>query len=153
MRKSRDLHLKDDGGSPMEFDIAAFQQLVQEKGTEVYSASYDGSAPGCSGSAGVSKFAGRFWSYDDNGEFGGPYTTLREALGESHLCFGNVQVCVHVSGMSAAAVAKMIRLEAPTGHAVEINDEEWVVGENGELLPRDSSTQKKRATTRKRKKR
>ncbi len=126
----------------MEFDGNAFRELVEEKGTEVYSASYDGGAPGYSGVAGVSKFAGRFWSYDDNGGFGGPYESLREALSEVHLCFGEVEVSVHVSGLTAAAVAELLRLEAPEGHVVEINGEEWILGEDAQLFPRNPRPKK-----------
>src|SRR5262245_34260086 len=104
----------------MEFDVDAFRALVLQRGKVVCSASYDGGAPGYSGSAGVIRFGGAFFAYDDAGGFGGPYDTLEDALGVEHLAFGEVDVSVRVAGMTAAQYAALVRFEAPVGY-VEIN--------------------------------
>ena len=119
----------------MVFDESAFRELIEEEGVVVYSSSYDGGSPMHNGTAQVIKFAKRFWAFDDNGGFGGPYKSLPDALSEVHLCFGKVQVCVHVTGLKSAIVARMLKIEAPEGHVVEINGEEWVLGEGGQLSP------------------
>jgi hypothetical protein len=126
----------------MEFDESAFFDIVEQKGTEVYRATYDGGGFGHNGVAGVRKFADYFWAYDDDGGFGGPYESLSEALSDVHLCFGEVEVAVRVTGLSAAEVAAMLQVEAPIGHAVTINGKKWVLEEDG-FAPEKAPARKK----------
>ncbi|NBY03703.1 MAG: hypothetical protein EBQ87_17290 [Planctomycetes bacterium] len=57
----------------MELDQSALKSLIEANGTEVYTVSYDGGSPGHTGNAGVIHCLDSYWSYDDNGNFGGPY--------------------------------------------------------------------------------
>jgi hypothetical protein len=144
-----DAPMDEDEPEGMTFDENALKELIQEEGTLVYSASYDGGSPMHTGTAHVIKFAKRFWAFDDDGGFGGPYKSLLSALSEAHVCFGDVQVWVHVSGLSAATIAGCLSLEAPIGHVVKINGEEWVLGKEG--LSRKKPTARKPTSRRKRK--
>lgn len=133
----------------MEFDVDAFRALVLQRGKVVCTASYDGGAPGYSGSAGVVRFGGAFFAYDDDGGFGGPHQTLGDALGDEHLAFGEVDVTVQVTGMSAARYAALVQLDAPEGHEIEINGKTWVLGEDGTLAPAEPPKKRKAAPRKK----
>ena len=126
----------------MEFDEGAFADIVEQKGTEVYRATYDGGAIGYNVVAGVRKFAGYFWSYDDNSGSGGPYESLSDALSEVHLCFGEVDLNVTVTGLSAAEVAAMLEVGAEIGHVITINGKNWVLEEDG-FAPEKAPARKK----------
>lgn len=132
----------------MAIDEERLVELIQERGKAVVSATYDGGAPGYSGSASVVKFAGVFWSFDDNGEFGGPFDTLRDALADEHLSFGEVAVSIEVTGMATSTYAAMMRGDGPESHSTALNGEEWSVGEDGELgrtsPPRGKRAKRKR---------
>lgn len=60
----------------MELDQSALQSLIEANGNEVYTVSYDGGSPGHTGNAGVIHCLDSYWSYDDNGNFGGPYNDI-----------------------------------------------------------------------------
>ena len=64
----------------MELDQSALLSLIEANGNEVYTVSYDGGSPGHTGNAGVIHCLDSYWSYDDNGNFGGPYNDIDEAL-------------------------------------------------------------------------
>jgi len=118
----------------MEVDEAALQSLIEANGTEVYSVSYDGGSPGHNGSAGVLHCLDAYWSYDDNGNFGGPYNDIEEALFDCHIGFGEVDLSVSSSELSSDEIASKLELDCSTGHIVRINEEEWVVNKDGELV-------------------
>lgn len=118
----------------MAFNVSAFRDIVLNKGTEVVSASYDGGAPGYTGQASVYKFAKLYFSTDDNDGFDGPYETLEEALGDAHLSFGEVDVSISVTGMKPEKYASLMTVNAPEGHVVEINGQDWVVDESGQVV-------------------
>ena len=123
-------------------DTHLFLELMVQQGTDVFWATYDGGYPGYSGYAGVIKFADRFWSYSDEGQFGGPYNSLWDAIYHLKLGYGEVSVSVKVTGLSEAEVAKLLDFEAPAGHVVEINGNEWVLGKNGRLSPKNPQPRK-----------
>ena len=118
----------------MEVDEAALKSLIEDNGTEVYSVSYDGGSPGHSGSAGVLNCLDSYWSYDDNGNFGGPYSDIDEALFDCHIGFGEVDISITSSELSSDEIAAKLELDCSEGHIVTINEEEWVVNKDGELV-------------------
>lgn len=121
----------------MEFDLDAFRELLSANEEPVYQVSYDGGAPGCSGDACVTKCLDAYWSYDDNGEFGGPYDTLSEALFEAHLCFGGVTVNIDCDELSSSEIASLLQIEGEAGLEANINGEVWVLNDKGELNPQE----------------
>ena len=118
----------------MELDQSALQSLIEANGTEVYTVSYDGGSPGHTGNAGVVHCLDSYWSYDDNGNFGGPYNDIDEALFDCHIGFGEVDLSVTSSELSSKQIASRLELDCPTGHIVSINEEEWVMDKDGELV-------------------
>lgn len=118
----------------MELDQSALQSLIQANGNEVYMASYDGGSPGHTGNAGVVHCLDSYWSYDDNGNFGGPYNDIDEALFDCHIGFGDVDISITSSELSSQQIASRLKLECSTGHIVNINEEEWVMDKDGELI-------------------
>ena len=94
----------------MDFDLDAFRDLLSSNEETVYEVSYDGGGPGSSGSARVTKCLDAYWSYDDNGEFGGPYDTLGDALFEQHLCFGGVSIDVQCDELTASEIASQLQI-------------------------------------------
>ena len=70
---------------------------------------------------------------DDNGNFGGPYNDIDEALFDCHIRFGEVDLDVSSSELSSQQIASRLELDCPTGHIVSINEEEWVMDKDGEL--------------------
>lgn len=117
----------------MDFDYSAFSDIVRERGREVYSMTCDGGGPGCSYSEGIVKFAGYYFAYDDNGEFGGPYEDLSDAFEVMALSFGETEVSISVSGLAPSTIASILTADAPAGFAILINGETWVLGEDGEF--------------------
>ena len=117
----------------MELDQAALQSLIEANGNEVYTVSYDGGSPGHTGNAGVIHCLDSYWSYDDNGNFGGPYNDIDEALFDCHIGFGEVDLSVTSSELSSQQIASRLELDCSTGHSVSINEEEWVMDKDGEL--------------------
>ena len=117
----------------MELDESALQSLIEDYGNVVYSVSYDGGSPGHTGSARVLHCLESYWSCDDNGNFGGPYNDIDEALFDCHIRFGEVDLDVSSSELSSQQIASMLELDCPTGHIVSINEEEWVMDKDGEL--------------------
>ena len=120
----------------MELDQAALQSLIEANGNEVYTVSYDGGSPGHTGNAGVVHCLDSYWSYDDNGNFGGPYNDIDEALFDCHIGFGEVDLSISSSELSSEQIASRLELECSTGHIVSINEEEWMMGKDGELILR-----------------
>ena len=118
----------------MEFDLDAFRDLLGSHEETVFQVSYDGGAPGCSGGAHVTKCFEAYWSYGDNGEFGGPYDTLREALFEEHLCFGGVSVDVNCDELSNTEIASLLQIDGDEGLEATINGEIWVLDDEGTLV-------------------
>jgi hypothetical protein len=112
------------------------QQIVQDRGTVVCTADYDAGvgSPFYAGSAWVTKYNGHFYSFDDNDLFEGPYDTLLDALGEAHLNFGEVDITIRVTGMTPAAYARMMQIDAPPGHVVHINNQAYVLNEECSLV-------------------
>ncbi len=118
----------------MQSNPATLQKIIEERGTLVCSASYDTNvAPWYRGNATVFKYDGHFYSMDDNDLFEGPYHTLADALGEAHLCFGDVSITISVTGLTPAEYAGRMILDAPAGHIVTINGQRWVLGEDRQL--------------------
>jgi len=117
----------------MELDQSALQSLIEANGNEVYTVSYDGGSPGHTGNAGVIHCLDSYWSYDDNGNFGGPYNDIDEALFDCHIGFGEVDLTVTSSELSSKQIASRLELDCSTGHSVCINEEEWVMDKDGEL--------------------
>jgi|GEM_PF-780681 len=117
----------------MELDESALQSLIEDYGNVVYSVSYDGGSPGHTGSARVLHCLESYWSCDDNGNFGGPYNDIDEALFDCHIRFGEVDLDVSSSELSSQQIASRLELDCPTGHIVSINEEEWVMDKDGEL--------------------
>ena len=117
----------------MELDESALQSLIEDYGNVVYSVSYDGGSPGHTGNAGVVHCLDSYWSYDDNGNFGGPYNDIDEALFDCHIGFGEVDLSVSSSELSSKQIASRLELDCSTGHSVSINEEEWVMDKDGEL--------------------
>jgi len=117
----------------MELDQAALQSLIEANGNEVYTVSYDGGSPGHTGNAGVVHCLDSYWSYDDNGNFGGPYNDIDEALFDCHIGFGEVDLSVSSSELSSQQIASRLELDCSTGHVVNLNNEEWVMDKDGEL--------------------
>jgi hypothetical protein len=120
----------------MEFNEAKFQQIVEGRGTIVCSASYDAGVESAfyRGVAYVAKYDGYFYSYDDNDLFAGPFNSLAEALSESHLNFEDTEITINVSGMSPADYARRMKVNAPAGHGVLINNEVWALDAGGDLV-------------------
>ncbi len=118
----------------MELDQSALKSLIEANGTEVYTVSYDGGSPGHTGNAGVIHCLDSYWSYDDNGNFGGPYNDIDEALFDCHIGFGEVDLSVTSSELSAKQIASRLELDCSTGHIVNLNNEEWVMDKDGELI-------------------
>jgi hypothetical protein len=123
----------------MDFDLDAFRDLLSTNEETVYEVSYDGGGPGSSGSARVTKCLDAYWSYDDNGEFGGPYDTLGDALFEQHLCFGGVSIDVQCDELSANEIASQLQIEGEPGLGANINGESWVLNKEGELVPEEDA--------------
>ena len=119
----------------MDVDLRALRDLVRSNGEEVFSTSYDGGGPGHSGSAGVIKFADSYWGFDDNGEFGGPFDSLEDALDDCHLQFGEVDLSVDSSEMTSERIASLVQMDATSDHTVTINGEEWSTNKHGKLVP------------------
>ena len=117
----------------MELDQSALQSLIEANGNEVYTVSYDGGSPGHTGNAGVIHCLDSYWSYDDNGNFGGPYNDIDEALFDCHIGFGEVDLSVTSSELSSKQIASRLELDCSAGHSVVINEEEWVMDKDGEL--------------------
>ena len=117
----------------MELDQSALQSLIEANGNEVYTVSYDGGSPGHTGNAGVIHCLDSYWSYDDNGNFGGPYNDIDEALFDCHIGFGEVDLSVTSSELSSKQIASRLELDCSTGHSVCLNEEEWVMDKDGEL--------------------
>ncbi len=118
----------------MELDQSALKSLIEANGTEVYTVSYDGGSPGHTGNAGVIHCLDSYWSYDDNGNFGGPYNEIDEALFDCHIGFGEVDLSVTSSELSSKQIASRLELDCSTGHIVNLNNEEWVMDKDGELI-------------------
>lgn len=118
----------------MELDQSALQSLIEANGNEVYTVSYDGGSPGHTGNAGVVHCLDSYWSYDDNGNFGGPYNDIDEALFDCHIGFGEVDLTVTSSELSSQQIASRLELDCSAGHSVSINEEEWVMDKDGELI-------------------
>ena len=117
----------------MELDQSALQSLIEANGNEVYTVSYDGGSPGHTGNAGVIHCLDSYWSYDDNGNFGGPYNDIDEALFDCHIGFGEVDLSVSSSELSSQQIASRLDLDCSTGPSVSINEEEGVMDKDGEL--------------------
>lgn len=117
----------------MDFDLSAFIDLLGSHEETVYQVSYDGGGPASGGCARVTKCLDVYWSYDDNGEFGGPYDTLSDALFEQHLCFGDVSIDVQCDELSPSEIASRLQIEGESGLEATINGEVWVLDNKGSL--------------------
>jgi hypothetical protein len=121
----------------MQFNPATLQKIIQERGTLVCTASYDANvgSPWYRGVASVLMYDGYYYATDDNDLFEGPYDTLLDALGEAHLCFGDVDITISVTGLTPAQYAGKMTIDAPAGHVVRINGERWALGNDRQLRP------------------
>ena len=120
-----------------EMSAEILTEMVRRDGEVVYSYSWDGGAPGASGSHRVYEFEDHYWSSQD-GDLSGPFSSLEKAVGEIPAITDGV-TSLDFTGEETDEVVKKLEVDAKPGHEVQINGSWFRVTEARELEPIENS--------------
>jgi len=115
------------------------QTLVKEgNGDTVLQIHWQGGI-GASGSMSFRQLGGQYWFYEDFSEYvSGPHRGLRKAVQDADVAITEATSAMETSSPAVQRIVLKMPVDAPEGHMVRLNGEEWEVGPNGKLVRTDS---------------